>query len=140
MVRNIIRWLATIAAIWNGLFLAWEGLWLWPRTVGIDPWIESAPIVVACFLPVIGGAWAVLKPRSGALLILAAVASYLLAYAIRVVELLVHGESIPWVPQPFYMFVVPSSIFAVAIFLTAGRKPSSFHQDTPGSQGRLATG
>lgn len=54
---------------------------------------------------------------------IAATGIYLLVCAIRSVEVLANGERLTWDFRPFYMFVVPSSIFAVAILLCSRKSP-----------------
>jgi len=54
---------------------------------------------------------------------IAAAGIYLLVCAIRSAEVLVKGERLTWDLRPFYMFVVPSSILAVAILLCSRKSP-----------------
>ena len=61
---------------------------------------------------------------------IAATGIYLLACAVRSLEVLATGERLTWDPRPFYTFVVPSSIFAVAILLTS-RRSSPGKGDAP---------
>ncbi len=126
MASAIIRWLATFAAVWNGAFLAYEGLWIWPRTIRSDPWVDSTLLLIACFLPILGAILAIFRPRQGSLLMITAIAVYVLFCAVRVVEDLTRGEHPSWDGRPFYMFVIPSTVFAVAIFLSTRRKRPSY--------------
>jgi hypothetical protein len=56
---------------------------------------------------------------------LAAVGFYGLFCGVSVVEEFARGESLSWDWWPFYMFVVPTSVFAITIYLSSRRQPSS---------------
>jgi len=130
MMLRIIRWLITVAAVWNGLFLAYEGLWVWPRTVGIDSWLDSTLLLLACFLPIVGAVWAILRPRRGALVMIAAVGIYGVFCGVRVLEQLARRQSLGWDWGPFYMFVIPTTVFAVTLHLSSRSKQDPL-RDSP---------
>jgi len=125
VTSNLVRWLATGAAIWNGAFLVFVGLWVWPRTLSSDPRADIALFLAACFLPLVGAICAIFRPRTGSYVMLAATGVYLLVWILGSLEVLASGERVAWNSRAFYMFVVPSSAFAVAILLGSRRRPSS---------------
>jgi len=117
LIRRVVRWLFIGAALWNGLFLAGVGLWSMPRDA-TNPLLEHVLLLTACFLPLPGAVWCLLRPRAGARLILAGVAVYLMFCLTAVLEQVKRGEQLGWDFRPFYMFVIPSTVIAIVIRVT----------------------
>ncbi len=102
---------------------------MWPRTVGIDSWLDSALLLIACFLPIVGSVWAIPRPRQGALAMISAVGIYALFCVASILEKLARHKAFGWDWAPFYMFVVPTLILAITIYLTSRPKHRAFRDD-----------
>jgi hypothetical protein len=119
MLRKVIRRAAIVAAILNGLFLAYVGLWTIPRRGTGTSLPDEALLIAALFLPIVGALWSVFRPRSGSLILLTSVGLYLIFCAVRALEQNLAGQAVGWDPHPLYTFAAPSALIALLILLTA---------------------